>query len=316
MIFGAVKKLAKAVAKTSGFFRSNLEKLFGVGKVGPELLENVEGLLISSDVGAAFTSEVIEDLESRTRKQTIRTVEDAVRAIKKKFTELLGGISSELNTAVAPDSNPTNLMNSLTVYLFVGVNGTGKTTSIGKFAYRLKNSENKRVMIAACDTFRAAAIEQLEIWGERAGAEVLSQKRGADPAAVCYDALDKAVSKNYDYLLIDTAGRLQTKADLMRELGKLSAVVAKKVPGAPHEVLLTIDATTGQNAVNQVREFNSFCKLSGIVLTKLDGTAKGGIIFAIAKEFGLPVKLVGTGESVDDIDIFSPEIFVNSLFQS
>lgn len=304
MVLGVLKKLAGALTKTSGFFRDRFDSLLSKFKsCDNELIERIEEMLVESDVGIELAREICSELRSLNRERKIKTANEAVAFIRKQFSGILSGLDNRL---AAPASPPA-------VIFFVGVNGSGKTTSIGKLAHKLKTS-GKKPLLTACDTFRAAAVDQLEIWARRASADIVRQERGADPAAVCYDAIDKAVTKGYDYVLVDTAGRLQTKENLMRELGKLAKVVTKRLGRGPDEVLLVLDASTGQNALSQAKEFKAACSVTGIVLTKLDGTAKGGIIIAIAREFGVPVKFVGTGETIEDIDAFDRDTYLNSLF--
>lgn len=272
-----------------------------------EFFEELEDLLIESDVGFEATMEISDIMRHEARVENIRTVEDAERVLVKTMIEMY-----EKNNPDYVEFNKNE--EGLTVLLFIGVNGVGKTTTIAKLAHQLI-SEGSSVMLAAGDTFRAGAIEQLKVWGERVGAEVVSTVQGGDPSAVVYDALDKAQAKDVDYLLVDTAGRLQNKKNLMEELSKMNRVIEREIPGAPHETLLVLDATTGQNALNQAKQFQEITNLTGIALTKMDGTAKGGIVLAIGKEMKIPVKYVGLGEGMEDLHAFDSEEFAYGLFK-
>ncbi|MEW4369198.1 signal recognition particle-docking protein FtsY [Paenibacillus kandeliae] len=273
-------------------------------KIDEEFYEELEEILISADVGVNTVMELIDDLRVEVKKRRLENAADLQPVLSEKLTELLRG-----------DENPGLNMNpnGITVILFVGVNGVGKTTTIGKMAYRFKQ-EGKKVLLAAGDTFRAGAIEQLEVWGQRAGVDVIKQQSGSDPAAVMYDAVRAAKQRNVDVLLCDTAGRLQNKTNLMDELNKIFRVIQREIPDAPHEVLMVLDATTGQNALSQAKLFGEKSGVTGLVLTKLDGTAKGGIVVAIRQELNLPVKFVGLGEKVGDLQPFDSEQFVHALF--
>lgn len=272
-----------------------------------EFFEELEDLLIESDVGFEATMEISDVLRHESKVENIRTIQDAERVLVKTMVDMYEVTNPEY---VEFNENPEGL----TVVLFIGVNGVGKTTTIAKMAHQLIE-EGKEVVLAAGDTFRAGAIEQLQVWGERVGAEVIASKQGADPSAVVYDALSEAQSRQADYLLVDTAGRLQNKKNLMKELEKMNRVIQREIPGAPHETLLVLDATTGQNALNQAKQFNEITNISGIALTKMDGTAKGGIVLALGKELGIPVKFVGLGESMDDLHKFDTEKFAYGLFK-
>ncbi|MCK0470724.1 signal recognition particle-docking protein FtsY [Halalkalibacter sp. APA_J-10(15)] len=274
-------------------------------KVDEEFFEELEEILIESDVGVTTVMELIDEIKDEVRLQNIKDTKDIQPVISEKLAGLL---EKQDETTLQLNEN------GMSVILFVGVNGVGKTTTIGKLANQLK-AEGKSVLLAAGDTFRAGAIEQLEVWGERVGVDVIKQQEGSDPAAVMYDALQAAKARNMDVLLCDTAGRLQNKVNLMNELAKVKRVIEREVPGAPHEVLLVLDATTGQNALSQAKSFSSATNVSGIVLTKLDGTAKGGIVLAIRHELDIPVKFVGLGEKVDDLQAFNAEQFVYGLFK-
>ena len=272
-----------------------------------EFFEELEDLLIESDVGFEATMEISDIMRHEARVENIRTIEDAERVLIKTMIDLY-----ERNNPDYVEFNTNE--NGPTVILFIGVNGVGKTTTIAKLAHQLI-SEGNSVMLAAGDTFRAGAIEQLEVWGDRVGAEVVSTKQGGDPSAVVYDALEKGQAQNVDYLLVDTAGRLQNKKNLMEELSKMNRVIEREIPGAPHETLLVLDATTGQNALNQAKQFQEITNLTGIALTKMDGTAKGGIVLAIGQEMKIPVKFVGLGEGMEDLHVFDSEEFAYGLFK-
>jgi fused signal recognition particle receptor len=273
-------------------------------KIDEAFYEELEEILIGADVGVNTVMELIDELRSEVKK---RKIEDAA--------ELQPVLSEKLVGMLRGEENPRLKMadEGITVILFVGVNGVGKTTTIGKLAHRFK-SQGKSVLLAAGDTFRAGAIEQLEVWGQRVGVDVIKQSSGADPAAVMFDAVQAAKQRGVDVLLCDTAGRLQNKANLMEELNKIFRVIQREIPNAPHEVLLVLDATTGQNALSQAKLFGEKSGVTGLVLTKLDGTAKGGIVIAIRNELNLPVKFVGLGEKMDDLEEFDSDQFVHALF--
>ncbi|GGH59332.1 signal recognition particle receptor FtsY [Paenibacillus silvae] len=273
-------------------------------KIDEEFYEELEEILIGADVGVNTVMNLIEDLRAEVKKRKIEDAAELQPVLSEKLTDLLRG---EQNNELK--MNP----DGITVILFVGVNGVGKTTTIGKLAHRFKQ-QGKKVIMAAGDTFRAGAIEQLEVWGQRAGVDVIKQQSGSDPAAVMYDAVQAAKQRGADVLLCDTAGRLQNKTNLMDELNKIYRVIQREIPSAPHEVLMVLDATTGQNALNQAKLFGEKSGVTGLVLTKLDGTAKGGIVVAIRQELDLPVKLVGLGEKIDDLQEFDSEQFVHALF--
>ncbi|MDD5596632.1 MAG: signal recognition particle-docking protein FtsY [Victivallaceae bacterium] len=269
-----------------------------------EQFDDLESLLISADFGVAASLRIVADIRDRYEQGLIATSED----IDKVAAEEVAAILSKNQRAVnyVPPGQ-------LTVILFVGVNGSGKTTSIGKLAARWRN-DGKKVMLAACDTFRAAAVEQLKLWGERTGTHVVSARHGADPSSVAFDAVKSAQARNADILLIDTAGRQHTSRGLMEELSKIHRTIGKVYPGAPHEVWLTVDSSQGANAINQAREFSKVTKLSGLVLTKLDGTGKGGMAVALQQEFGFPVLFAGLGESPEDMQEFNPKFYADALF--
>lgn len=301
------EKFKQGLAKTRDSFAGRVNDLIArYRKVDEEFFEELEEILISADVGVTTVMELVDELKMEVKRRNIQDPQEMQAVISEKLVEIYRG----------DDDEPAKLNlqeNGLTVILFVGVNGVGKTTTIGKLAHKLK-SEGKTVMLAAGDTFRAGAIEQLEVWGERVGAEVIKQTAGSDPAAVIYDAIQAAKARGVDVLLCDTAGRLQNKVNLMKELEKVKRVIEREIPGAPHEVLLVLDATTGQNAMSQAKTFKEATDVTGIVLTKLDGTAKGGIVLAIRNELRIPVKFVGLGEKVDDLQPFDPERYVYGLF--
>ena len=300
----ALDKFAAGLSRTRAKLAGSMHALLTLGrKIDEDLLEQLEQQLIEADIGVAAAMHIIEDLRQAYQDKRIATAEQVIPFLK---NELKGYWPAEDRSVHYAASGPT-------VILVAGVNGTGKTTSVAKLAHAFK-SEKRKVVLAAADTFRAAAVEQLSIWSQRLGVEIVKQASGSDPAAVVYDACDAAIARNADVLLVDTAGRLHTQDNLMRELTKIRNVVAKKIPGAPHEVLLVLDATTGQNAINQARAFQQAIAVTGIFLAKLDGTAKGGIVVAIHKELGLPVKFVGLGETPDDVEPFDPETFVEALF--
>ncbi len=303
-----------------GFFTRIARAIMGKKSVDSEVMENIEEALLSSDVGVDTTMKIIERLQARVDKE--RNVEtDKVMDILKE--EIASMLSSSSNTGVSDkdyveeafsaSSRVFDFSRKPYVIMVVGVNGAGKTTTIGKIAAQLRES-GKKVVIGAADTFRAAAVEQLEIWAERAGVDIVKQQQGSDPAAVAYDTLNSAVAKGADVVLIDTAGRLQNKINLMNELSKIKNVMKKVVPDAPHDVLLVLDGSTGQNAFVQAREFRKATQVTSLAVTKLDGSAKGGVVIGIASEFRIPVKFIGVGEQVDDLQVFDRAAFVESLF--
>jgi fused signal recognition particle receptor len=293
--------IRRGLAKTRGGFLARLDALLGRG-LDDELVEELETLLVTSDLGIHTAQRLIAELEQGLSKEERQDP----AAIKAKLRERVAA-------ALGEKLEPWALPHTPTVVMVIGVNGVGKTTTIGKLAARYVQ-EGKKVMLAAGDTFRAAAVEQLEIWGERAGAPVVKGAEGADPASVMYAAVEKARAEGVDLLLCDTAGRLQTKVNLMNELAKVKKVLGKAMEGAPHEVLMVLDATTGQNAISQAQKFSEAVTVDSLALTKLDGTAKGGVVVAIADELGLPVRFVGVGEQIDDLRDFDPVAFVDALF--
>lgn len=299
------KQFRDGLEKTrKGFVEKVSDLVIRRKKIDEEFYEELEEILIGADVGVNTVMELIDDLREEVRIRRIENAAELQPVLSEKLTGLLRG--SE-NTGL--NMQPSGI----TVILFVGVNGVGKTTTIGKMAHRFKQ-EGKKVLLAAGDTFRAGAIEQLEVWGQRAGVEVIKQQSGSDPAAVMYDAVRAAKQRGADVLLCDTAGRLQNKSNLMDELNKIFRVIQREIPDAPHEVLMVLDATTGQNALSQAKLFGEKSGVTGLVLTKLDGTAKGGIVVAIRQELDLPVKFVGLGEKIDDLQPFDSEQFVHALF--
>lgn len=301
------QKFKDGLSKTRNSFSERVNDLVSrYRQVDEEFFEELEEILISADVGVATVLDLIDDLKSEVKRRNIKDPQDVQAVISEKLIDIYESGEEQIGEL-------NMQQNDLTVILFVGVNGVGKTTTIGKIAHKFKQ-EGKKVVMAAGDTFRAGAIEQLEVWGERVGVDVIKQSAGSDPAAVMYDAVQSAKARKADVLLCDTAGRLQNKVNLMKELEKVKRVIEREIPGAPHEVLLVLDATTGQNALSQAKTFSEATNVTGIVLTKLDGTAKGGIVLAIRNELKLPVKFVGLGEKVDDLQPFDTEQYIYGLF--
>lgn len=302
---GFFEKLRSRLTKTRKKLVSSVDKIFlGERVIDDDLFEEMEEILITADVGPAFTYDLIEEMKERVKRKELDNPEALRSVLRGNMTDILKNCEAPLN--IPPGKRPFPIM-------VVGVNGTGKTTTIGKMAHRFKKN-GQSVMLVAADTFRAAAIEQLEIWSQRAGVPLIKQKMGADPSAVVYDAIHAAGSLKTDVMIIDTAGRLHTKVNLMEELRKTKRIIERELPGYPCEALLVLDSTTGQNAISQVRIFNEEIVVTGIVLTKLDGTAKGGIIIRIAKEFNIPIRYIGIGEGLDDLRSFDSEEFINALF--
>jgi fused signal recognition particle receptor len=311
-LFGSVEqeptlleKLKSGVEKTRAGLVSKLEDaLAGRKEIDAELLDQLEYTLIGADIGVKTTTEILERIRQQVGRKMVGDAAELKGLIRQHLLEILETSERPLAHVDEPPA----------VVMVVGVNGAGKTTSIGKLAQRYK-AEGRSVLLCAADTFRAAATEQLEIWGERTGSEVIRQKSGADPSAVLFDALHAARSRKTDYVIVDTAGRLQTKANLMAELEKMRRTASRVIPSAPHEVLLVLDATTGQNALEQARRFTETSGVTGLILAKLDGTAKGGVVIAIARELNLPIRYVGVGEKAGDLLPFDPEKFIQSLFE-
>jgi fused signal recognition particle receptor len=311
-LFGSVEqepslleKLKSGVQKTRAGLVSALEDaLQGRREIDADLLDELEFTLISADIGVRTTEEILDRIRERVGRHQLNDAGELKGLIREHLLEILE----------ASERAPARVTEPPAVILVVGVNGSGKTTTIGKLASRFQNEE-RTVMLCAADTFRAAAIEQLEIWGDRTGAPVIRQSAGSDPSAVLFDALSAARARKVDYVIVDTAGRLQTKENLMAELQKMNRTAKKVIPDAPHEVLLVLDATTGQNGLEQARKFTETSGVTGIVLTKLDGTAKGGIVIAIARELNLPIRYIGVGEKAADLLPFDSEKFIQSLFE-
>jgi len=299
-----VEYLKSRLGKTRDKISSSLSAILSLGRnIDDSLLDQLEETLISDDIGVETTEKLISDLRTAYRNKQIETTDNILPFLKEHIKNYWPHIERQLRLA---EKSPT-------VILIAGVNGSGKTTSIAKLAYIL-GKNNKKVLIAACDTFRAAAVEQLSIWADRVGAQIVKHKQGSDPGAVAFDACDAALARNVDFLILDTAGRLHTQKDLMKELTKIRDIVARKIPGAPNEVLLVLDATTGQNAIVQAKMFTAAINVTGIFLAKLDGTARGGIVIAIKDQLNIPVKFIGLGEKPEDIAEFNPDDFVEALF--
>lgn len=302
---GLFERMKKALGATKENLVIKIEAVLTSRPVIDEtVLDDLEGTLLGADLGVKVTDRVMEAIRLQHKWGVIKTADDAKMEIRKQLLEILSG-------GARTDSVPSN--GPVQVWMVVGVNGTGKTTTVGKLAARV-SGEGKKVLVCAADTFRPAAIEQLTVWAERSGAQLVKSKSGMDPAAVLHDALSAAPARDINVVIIDTAGRLHTKSNLMQELDKMRRVAGRRIPGAPHEVLLVIDATTGQNGLSQAQEFMKFTGITGLIVTKLDGTAKGGILFGICQEMGIPVRFIGVGESLEDLLEFSPEAFVDSLF--
>ncbi|MEZ6141408.1 MAG: signal recognition particle-docking protein FtsY [Zavarzinella sp.] len=302
MIGKFFSRLKKGLSKTRDAFSSVIDLIRGRGKVDKAFLDELERRLFLADVGVKSTGIIVERV--RQAFQDKEVTDDVQAFVQAQLREMLNDPSPGIHF------QPTGP----TVVMIVGVNGSGKTTTIAKLANRLKE-DGKKVVVAACDTFRAAAVEQLTIWCERIGCDIVKNNQGSDPASVAHDACEKAKARGFDVLIVDTAGRLHTQTHLMRELEKIHKVIQRQIGGAPHETLMVLDATTGQNAVTQAQMFSKSVQCTGIILTKLDGSAKGGSIFAIKEAVGLPVKYVGVGEALEDLDLFHPDDFVNALFQ-
>ena len=296
-------KLKSGLQKTKNAIFGQVDNVLkAFVRVDEDLLEELEELLICSDVGVSATEEIIEELRERIKDGRLKEKDQVTAALREILSEMIG------------EGEPLNLATTPSVILVIGVNGAGKTTSIGKISNRLI-SEGKKVVVAAADTFRAAAIDQLAVWCERSGADIVKQNEGSDPAAVVFDAIAYAKRKGADVLIVDTAGRLHNKVNLMNELAKINRVIERELPDAARENLLVLDATTGQNAVLQAKEFKNAAEITGLVLNKLDGTAKGGIVLSIKKELNIPVKFIGVGEKIDDMQEFDAAEFVTALFE-
>jgi len=301
--------LNKSLEKTKeSFFKKLSRAVIGKSKVDDEVLDKLEEVLISSDVGVATTLRIIERIENRVAQDKYLNTNELNNILKEEIGSLLK--ENDLNTT---NDFYSPLPHKPYVIMVVGVNGVGKTTTIGKIAYHYK-AAGKKILLGAADTFRAAAIDQLKIWAERVNVPVVRQQMGSDPASVAFDTLNSAVANNIDVVIIDTAGRLHNKANLMNELSKIKRVMEKVIPGAPHEVLLVLDGSTGQNAFEQAKQFTAATQVTALAITKLDGTAKGGVVIGISDQFKIPVKYIGIGEKMEDLRIFNAETFVNSLF--
>ncbi len=296
-------RLRRGLSKSRERFVGGLERIFSRKEAGRDIWEELEELLISADLGAKITERLLEKLRRQLSSRELQSPDRVMSALREELLDVLGPSSKGL----CVDGSPA-------VFLMLGVNGTGKTTTIGKLAWKFRQ-EGRRVLLAAADTFRAAASEQLEVWGRRVGADIIKHQPGADPSAVVYDAVSAAVARGADILLVDTAGRLHTKSNLIEELKKIKRVLGKVKPGLPQETLLVLDAYTGQNAIYQAREFHQQLELSGLVITKLDATAKAGALIGIVEEMGLPIKLIGVGEGIEDLQEFNPSAFVKALLE-
>lgn len=302
---GFFSRLKQGLSKTRNNLSAGLARVFlGKKELNAELLEDIETVLLTADVGVATTNQLMQELTLKLNRKELNDTEAAFLNLKQQMKDILHPVAKPL--VIADDKKPF-------IILVIGINGSGKTTSIGKLAHHFQ-AARKSVMLAAGDTFRAAAIEQLQVWGERNSVPVIAQQPGADTAAVIYDAAEAAKARHVDILLADTAGRLHTQSNLMAELQKVKRVIGKVDPTAPHEVLIVLDATLGQNAMNQLKQFHEAIGITGIVLTKLDGTAKGGMVFALAKETGIPIRFIGLGEGIDDLRPFNADDFVEALF--
>ena len=299
---GFFEKLKEGLAKTKSAFVSQVDNLFkSFVKVDEELFDELEELLICADIGVGATEEILDKLRDRVKSERLTEGEQVKAALREIMADMIG------------EGEPLKLGTKPSVLLIIGVNGVGKTTSIGKIAAQLK-ADGKKVVVAAADTFRAAAIDQLAVWCDRAGVDLIKQSEGSDPAAVVYDAVSAAKGRNADVLIVDTAGRLHNKKNLMDELAKIDRVLSRELPGADRETLLVLDATTGQNAIMQAKEFKHAANITGLILTKLDGTAKGGCVFSIKGELDVPVKYIGVGEKIDDMQPFNAQDFVRAMF--
>ncbi len=299
-------RLKQGIQKTrAGLVNKVEDVLLGKKEIDADLLEELEYTLITADVGVRTATDILENIRQRVERHLVNDPSELRQLIREQLLDVLQAGDRPLAMAAEPP----------TVVMMVGVNGSGKTTTTGKLAARFQ-AEGKKAILCAADTFRAAAIEQLEVWGQRTSTEIIRQGQGADPSAVIFDALQSARARKADFLLVDTAGRLHTKANLMTELEKMRRTASRVIPGAPHEVWLVLDATTGQNGLEQARKFTESAGVTGLILTKLDGTAKGGIVVAITRELNLPIRYIGVGEQVDDLLPFEPGNFINSLFEA
>ena len=305
-----LSRLKEGLAKTRDNLFGKVQKILSSkSKIDDELIDNLEEVLIAGDVGVTTTMKIIGHIKERVKKDRYEDPSELDRLLRDEIQNIfVNGSTVESDPFDIPTSHRPH------VIMVVGVNGVGKTTTIGKLAYNYRTA-GKKVLIAAADTFRAAANEQLKIWAQRAGVEIIQQRHGADPAAVAFDSLKSAISKNTDVMIIDTAGRLHTKVNLMEELKKIKRVLQKQLPNAPHEVLLVLDASTGQNAIQQAKQFTEAVGITGLVITKLDGTAKGGVVLAISQELNIPVRFIGVGEKIDDLQPFDRKAFVDALFE-
>jgi fused signal recognition particle receptor len=302
------KKLDNSLNKTKNTLFEKISKtIVGKSKIDDNDLDDFEEILISSDIGVETTLKIINNLQSRVKKDKFINTNDLYSILKEEISNLFN--EEDLKEFVIPNVNEPY------VIMVVGVNGVGKTTTIGKLAYKLKNAGLK-VVLGAGDTFRAAAVDQISIWAERVGVEIVKQEMGSDPASVAFDTLQSAKAKNADVVIIDTAGRLHNKINLMNELTKIKNVMHKIIPNAPHDVMLVLDASTGQNAIEQARQFTAATKVNSLALTKLDGTAKGGVVIGISDQFNIPVRYIGVGEGVNDLQLFNSKEFVNSIFDN
>ncbi len=311
MLGGVLSKFGVGLGKTREAIRKKIAAVVSVGEsLDEDTLEEIEAILIQADMGLDVSTSLVEDLRSVVKDQDKdpKTIEEVMKILERLVAEVV-----EVEKETLLPHGRGDFPAKPYVVLMVGVNGAGKTTTVGKLAKNYADAGNK-VMVAACDTFRAGAVAQLDVWAGRAGVDIIRSQQGADPASVAYDAVQASLSRGIDVLLVDTAGRLQNKTNLMEELKKIQRSIGKQVPQAPHETLLVLDATNGQNALSQAREFNDVASLTGIVLTKLDGTAKGGIVVALRKELNLPVKLIGVGEGIEDLHPFDGKAFSRSLF--
>lgn len=297
------EKLKKGLAKTKNLLFKPFSDLFkNLRRIDEDLMEELEEILICADVGAATTEEILDTLRTEIKERGLKDSDEVKELLKEIMLGMIG------------EGEDIDFSKEMTVILVIGVNGVGKTTSIGKIASALKR-DKKKVVVAAADTFRAAAIDQVEVWTKRAGVDLIKHTEGSDPAAVVFDAINAAKKRQADALIIDTAGRLHNKKNLMDELAKIDRVITRELPDCVRETLLVLDSTTGQNAINQAKEFKNAANITGLVLTKLDGTAKGGIVFSIKKELNIPVKFIGVGEQIDDMEKFNADDFINALFE-